>query len=85
MQPLLNSLRMSIEAASTGRMANNESIRTLGIGLGAVSVAVILVIIALVVCIRAGQATKNRMSNMLMSLATETNLRPSIQQPPFRV
>ena len=76
---------MSIEAASTGRMANNESIRTLGIGLGAVSVAVILVIIALVICIRAGQATKNRMSNMLMSLATETNLRPFNPQPPFRV
>ena len=85
LQPLLNSLRLSIEAAATARAANVDNIRAIGIGLGAVAVATALIVIGLIVCLRMGTATKNRMTNAIMALCTETNMRPNNSQPPFRI
>ena len=85
LQPLLNSLRLSIEAAANTRAINAENIRAIGIGVGAVAVATALLLIGLIVCLRMGAATKNRMNNAIMALCTETNMRPNNSQPPFRI
>lgn len=85
LQPLLNSLRLSIETASTTRAENADNIWAIGIGLGAVAIAMVLIMIGLLVCFRMGAATRNRMNNAIMGLCTETNMRPNNLQPPFRI
>ena len=85
LQPLMNSLRMSIEAAVSARATNSENIRAIAIGLGAVAAATLLLLIGLIVCLRIGSSTRNRMNNAIMALCTETNMRPNNSQPPFRI
>ena len=56
-------------------------------GLGATAVAVVLVIIGVVICVRSGIAQRHRMNNAVMALFHETNMRPAAaaDQPAFRI
>ena len=85
MQPLLDSFRLSIETAANTRAINGENIRHIGVGLGAVAIATVLLVIGLIICLCIGSSTRNRMNNAIMALMTETNLRPNNSQPPFRI
>ena len=85
LMPLLNSFRLSLEAAATTRAANGESIRNLSVGLGAVGIATILLIIGLIVCLRISSSARQRMNNAICTLMSENNLRPANTQPPFRI
>ena len=85
LQPLVNSLRLSIETAAKTRAEIEDDIRSLGIGLGATAVATVLLVIGVIICVRSGTATRHRMNNAIMALVTETNMRPNNDQPPFRI
>ena len=85
LQPLLDSFRLSLDAAARTRTANGENIRNLSVGLGAVAIATVLLVIGLIICLRIGSSTRQRMNNAIMTLMSENNLRPANSQPPFRI
>ena len=82
---MLTSLRLSIEGAAKTRAGILEDVRTLGIGLGACAVAVVLLVIGIILCVRSGAATRRRMNDAIMALVQETNMRPANDQPAFRI
>ena len=76
---------MAIESAAKTREDIVSDIRTIAVGLGATAVAVVLVVIGVVICMRTGAAQRRRMNNALMALFHETNARPAAVEPAFRI
>ena len=85
LRPILNSFRMAIEAAAKTREDIVSDIRAIAMGLGATAVAVILVVIGVIICVRSSAAQRSRMNNALMALFHETNARPAAVEPNFRI
>ena len=85
LKPLLNSLRLAIETAVQMREGIISDVRAISVGLGATSVAVVLLVIGVVICVRSGVTTRHRMNNAIMALVQETNMRPVAEQPAFRI
>ena len=85
LKPLLNSLRLAIETAAQTRNGIISDVRAISVGLGATAVAVALLVIGVVICVRSGVATRHRMNNAIMALVQETNMRPVAEQPAFRI
>ena len=85
LKPLLNSLRLAIETAAQTREGIISDIRAISVGLGATAVAVVLLVIGVVICVRSGVTTRHRMNNAIMALVQETNMRPIAEQPAFRI
>ena len=85
LKPLLNSLRLAIETGVQTRNGIISDVRAVTVGLGATAVAVVLVIIGIVICVRSGVTQRHRMNNAIMALFHETNIRPAAQQPAFRI
>ena len=85
LKPLLNSLRLAIETAAKTREGIVSDVRAVTVGLGAVAVAVVLVIIGVMICVRSGVTQRHRMNSAVMALFHETNMRPAAEQPAFRI
>ena len=85
LRPILNSFRMAIEAAAKTREDITADIRAIAVGLGATAVAVILVVVGVIICVRSSAAQRSRMNNALMALFHETNARPAAVEPNFRI
>ena len=85
LRPILNTFRRAIESADTTREEIITDVRTISVVLGAVAVAILLVVIAVIVCARSSAAQRSRMNSALMALFHETNARPAAVEPNFRI
>ena len=85
LRPILNSFRRAIEAAATTREDIISDVRVITVVLGATAVAVLLVMIGVIVCVRSSAAQRSRMNNALMALFHETNARLAAVEPNFRI